>query len=288
MASTGTDLDRMIERLEQAEGLDAVAKPLAELVQRAVAPQPVRDFLSGTWLGHSLHPLLTDIPIGAWVSATALDLVGGRSSRRAARRLVGLGILAALPTAAAGANDWSDTMGGPQRVGLVHAAGNLVGLGLQLASWRARGKGHHLRGRAWSLGALGAMTVSGYLGGHLSYVNGVTVNRTAFEEGPTDWALAAAEDELTDGVPHRVDLDGVAVVLVRQGSEIHAISATCSHLGGPLDEGAINDGCVTCPWHGSVFRLADGAVESGPATVPQPRFETRVLSGKIEVRRASV
>src|SRR6185437_10417920 len=107
-------------------------------VHRLIPGGALKDGLSGTWLGHPLHPTLVMVPIGSWTSATLIDLaLGGRSSP-AARRLVGLGVVAALPSAVSGLADWSDTDGAEQRVGLTHATLNAVAVGLFAASWWAR------------------------------------------------------------------------------------------------------------------------------------------------------
>lgn len=278
-------LERLVTSIESVDGLDRLTAPVVAEIKHLTDSTPVKNALSGTWLGHPLHPPLTDVPIGTWAAAGLLDLLGGRGSAKAARRLVALGILAAVPTAAAGLSDWSDTHGGTQRVGAVHAAGNVAALTLQMQSYRARRKGHRIRGAALSGVALGLVAGSGYLGGHMSFNLGVGVNRNAFEPAVTDWSDAGPEP--TDGAPVRVVVGDVPVLLVRDGSELAALSATCCHAGGPLDEGELVDGCIQCPWHGSTFRLRDGEVVRGPATSAQPRWETRVVAGRVEVRQAA-
>ena len=129
----------------------------------------------------------------------------------------------------------------------------------------------------------GVITTSAYLGGHLSLGKGIGVDQTAFDEGPTDWQPVITDADLAEGTPTPVTVGAVPLLLVRRGATIHAISNRCSHRGGPLDEGELHDGCVTCPWHGSVFRLADGGVERGPAAYPQPSWRVRVRDGAIEV-----
>src|SRR4051812_48128506 len=164
--------------VERAESLDPASDKTAEVVSKAVPGGFVKDLLAGTWLGHPLHPVLTDVPIGAWLAAGFLDVFGGEESRPAARKLIGLGTLAALPTAAAGAADWIDTDGPARRVGFVHAAGNLAAVGLYFLSWRARGKGHQGRGVALSMLATGGAVGTAYLGGHMSFAQGVGVDET--------------------------------------------------------------------------------------------------------------
>ncbi|HEY5336164.1 MAG TPA: Rieske 2Fe-2S domain-containing protein [Mycobacteriales bacterium] len=275
---------QFVRALERVEGLDAVAQPLVSLVGRVVRPRVVRNVLSGTPIGHAAHPLLTDLPIGAWTASALLDAVGGSASEPAADLLVKAGLLAAVPTAATGLNDWSDTQGAETRVGLVHAAANTAALVVYLMSWRARAHGHRSRGKALGLLGLGAVTVGGYLGGHLAFAKGVNVNRAAWDEGLSDWTPVLADADLADGEHRTVDAGGTTVLLVRSGATVSAIANTCTHMGGPLDEGTIADGCVTCPWHGSVFRLRDGGIERGPACVTQPTFQTRIHDNQIELR----
>lgn len=280
-------LHSLLSRLEAARGLDPVASKLADAVAAAIDPTPVKNLLHGTWLGHPAHPLLTDLPIGAWAGAALLDVAGGRRARAGADTLVGFGIAAALPTVATGAADWAEYNDDRvRRVGTVHAAANSIALCLYLASLAARRRGHRAGGVALSFLGLGALSVGGYLGGHLSYGLGSNVDRTAFDQGGDDWHDVLAEASLEEGDPRGGDAGGVPVVVVAGDGGIRALSARCSHMGGPLDQGDVENGCIRCPWHGSVFRLYDGSVERGPATAPQPTFETRVVDGRVQVRAA--
>jgi len=277
-------LRELVRRIERLTVLDKVARPVAGLVAKVVRPRQVRNLLSGTYLGHPAHPMLTDVPIGAWTMSALLDIVGGSNLESAADVLVSAGILGAIPTAATGLNDWSDTIGGERRVGVVHASANVTALSLYLASLVARLSGRRGTGKTLGLAGLGALLVGGYLGGHLSYARAVNVNRTALEHRPRDWVSVLADAELGDG-EHRVVFAGeAAVLLVRQDSQLYAIGNTCSHAGGPLNEGELTNSCVVCPWHGSIFRLANGAIVRGPASSPQPSYQTRIRNGKIEVR----
>jgi nitrite reductase/ring-hydroxylating ferredoxin subunit/uncharacterized membrane protein len=277
-------LHKLMARIEHTEALDKVAQPVAGLVGRLVKPRPVRNILSGSYLGHPLHPLMTDLPIGAWTMATLLDTVGGRRAEPAADLLVMAGILTAAPTAWAGLNDWSDTQGEDRRVGIVHAAANATALVCFTASLVARRSGRRGVAKVIALGGFGLLMSGGYLGGHLSYSRGVNVNRTAWREGPAEWTGVLAASELTDDAPQLAQVGDLSLVLYRSGGTIRALDSVCSHMGGPLDEGTVDDGCITCPWHGSTFRLADGSVVRGPASSEQPAYETRVREGHIEVR----
>ncbi|MFE2992364.1 Rieske 2Fe-2S domain-containing protein [Streptomyces sp. NPDC059262] len=264
------------------------AAKAAGLVRRATQRAAVKDALSGTWLGHALHPMLTDLPIGAWAMASALDLTAGHGGAKAARRLVGIGLVAVVPTAGAGLSDWSDSHGPPRRVGLVHGLGNVAGVALQAASWVARYRGHRGVGVALSGVGLGITAGAASLGGHLSLVRGIGVSHTAFREPVTDWTDVASTSDVTEDRPLRVTAGGVPVVLVRHNGALYALSATCTHAGGPLDEGKlVEDGCIQCPWHASVFRLADGEAVRGPASVGQPIWDVKIDNGRIHVRSAT-
>ena len=273
-------------RAERIDSLDRVAGVLARAVER-VAPDgsSVNEVLSGTDLGHPLHPPLTDVVIGAWTSALALDWVGGKSGGPAADRLVALGVLSAIPTAAAGLNDWATLDGPDRRLGLVHGATNVLATGLFGASWLTRKAGHRFLGRMLALAGYGTVSLGAFLGGHLSFRRGAGVDHTAFLEAPEDWTPVADEASVKQLEPMLVKAAGVEIVLVREGESLYALLERCAHQGGPLHEGRIEDGCVVCPWHSSRYRLSDGAALSGPTAHPQPAVEVRVRDGKVEVRR---
>ena len=167
-------------QLEQATALDPVVRAVQPLANALVADPTRRDLLRGRWLGHALHPLMTDLPIGFWTSAITLDLVGGPDARSAARKLVGLGVLTAVPTALTGWAEWSATGPREQRVGVVHAVSNVVALTGFAASWRARRQGKHVRGAALALTSSAALTAGGYLGGHLVSARKVSSRNPAF------------------------------------------------------------------------------------------------------------
>lgn len=277
-------LEDAVSRLEHTTALDAVAEKLAKVLGKAVPTGPIKDLASGTPTGHPLHPPLVALPIGAWTSATVLDFLGGRKNRAAARRLIALGILFAAPTAYSGASDWLDTQGAERRVGLVHAASNSTALTLYLASFLSR-RNHHLRGVLLALLGGGALTVGGWLGGHLTYALGVGVDTTAFQHAPADWTDVGAETDVTPE-PQCVEAAGTPILLVRWQGQIVALADRCTHRGGPLHEGRVVDGCIECPWHGSRFRLDDGVVAQGPAVRPEPIYEVRTADGRVQVRRS--
>jgi nitrite reductase/ring-hydroxylating ferredoxin subunit/uncharacterized membrane protein len=281
-----TPLRPLVDALERAAALDAPGKALGKAVRGLLAPGKAKEALSGTWLGHAVHPPLTDVVIGSFISASLLDLLA-RDSREASERLLQVGLVAAVPTAMTGANDWADTeIADPavRRVGLVHASANSAALALYVASLAARRRGAHGRGTALALAGAAVLTASGYLGGHLSYVRGVGPNQTAFDPGPEDWTAVAPASELRDGEPTAVVARDTPVLLLRHGEDVHALHNRCSHRGCTLSDGEIDDHVVTCPCHGSRFDLRDGSVVRGPATAGQPVFEARERDGQIEVR----
>ncbi|MCA2212916.1 Rieske (2Fe-2S) protein [Jidongwangia harbinensis] len=277
----------MLTRLEQAHSLDAVGDTLQKAVMGAIRPSAVRDFLHGTWLGHPLHPVLVQMPVGAFLSAAVLDLMPGE--RKAATTLIAVGTAGAAPAMAAGLTDWSEMTKDRRRVGLVHAAGNTVALGLYIGSLAARLSGRTARGKALAFAGLSIAGASAYLGGHLSYSQGGGMNHAAPDVArlPEDWTAVGELAALPDGKPAVRRLDDVPILLYRQGDRVTAMIERCSHETGPLGEGDVvgsgADACVVCPWHGSTFRLTDGAVVHGPAANDQPILRCRVVAGVVEV-----
>jgi nitrite reductase/ring-hydroxylating ferredoxin subunit/uncharacterized membrane protein len=276
--------ETVAERIVGVEALDAVAAPL-QAAANTVVPQrsQLKDFLSGTWLGHPLHPPLTDAVVGSWTSALVLDLVGGEDSEPAADCLVALGIAAAVPTALSGLSDWADVRGGARRVGVVHAVGNTTALLLHMLSWSSRRRGARDRGKLLSGIGVAIASFSAWLGGHLSFAEGVGVNQTAFDAAPDDWTPVIDADHLGEDELVGVRAGTTPVLLVRRGEQIHALHDRCSHRGCSLHEGELEGDSVRCPCHGSTFRF-DGSIVRGPATAPQPSFAARLHDGKIEIR----
>jgi nitrite reductase/ring-hydroxylating ferredoxin subunit/uncharacterized membrane protein len=277
------ELRAVMDRVGDERKLDDAARGLARVTGAIPSKGPVKDALSGTWLDHPLHPMLTDLPIGFWTSAWVLDIVGGESERDAARRLIGAGVLSALPAALTGAADWSDTEGRSRRVGVVHAVVNSSAVALYTCSWIARRRGRYARGVALSWAGATFATMGGFLGGHLIAAMGVGVDHTAFDEPIEDWTAAGELDALSER-PTRVNVRGAAVVLTRHDDEVRAIAATCPHRGAPLDEGKVDGEVLTCPWHGSQFCLRDGALLAGPSPTGVESYETRVRAGTVEIR----
>jgi nitrite reductase/ring-hydroxylating ferredoxin subunit len=269
----------LVSRLEQDARLDP-AVSAGQRVARLIRPGRVRDALHGVWLGHPVHPLLAQVATGAWLSASVLDLTGG--PEEAATLLTGAGLAAAAPTVLAGAVDWSEQHEQQMRVGVVHAVGNALAIGLYGASLAARRPG---RRRLLRLGGLAMASGAGLLGGHISFRLAGGANHA--EDVPhliePGWHHLMVSAELPDGEPVRVLLGEVPVVAIREAGVVRVLADRCSHMSGPLSGGTLADGCLTCPWHGSAFRIADGSVARGPATAPQPAFQAREVGGAIQV-----
>jgi nitrite reductase/ring-hydroxylating ferredoxin subunit/uncharacterized membrane protein len=277
-----------VERLEALDVLDEPGKAMGEAVRGVLGPGELKAALSGTWLGHALHPLLTDVTIGALVSASMLDVLGGDDDGLAAERLLAIGLAAYGPTAVTGINDWADTeIGDPRvrRVGLAHAAANTTAFTCYLVSLAARRAGRRGLGMALGLAGAAFLATGGYLGAHLSFFRGVGPNQTVFDQVPGEWTDVAPADDLAPGAPIGVIAGDAPVLLLRHGDGLHALHDRCSHRGCPLsDMGEIEGEVITCSCHGSRFDLRDGSVQRGPATAPQPVYDVREREGRIEVR----
>jgi nitrite reductase/ring-hydroxylating ferredoxin subunit len=242
----------------------------------------------GRWVGHPLHPALSDLPIGLWAGVMVLDAADRDPAPRhgidAAGVLSAAGILAAGAAALTGLNDWTVSNDQDRRVGLLHGLLNTVALSLQGASLGTRLAGHRGTARALGAASLTVTAAAGYLGGHLVFTKGVMVNRVAWAIGPRRWTRALQEADLPDDSPTAVEAEGRQIMLYRHGGSLYAIDNICSHAGGLLSRGPVADLAVTCPLHGSRFGLADGCVLRGPASQPQPVLPTRIRNGWIEVR----
>ncbi len=283
--------DAFIEFIERQTGLDHASDVLQSCVRElfgSAGPsgQKLKDALNGTWLGHPLHPALTDVPIGSWTMAVVLDTVGIATGRRelavGADLAVTIGLVGALGAAVAGLTDWSDMDSRPRRVGLAHAIINIGATALFAGSLAMRRTNRRV-GVIFGFMGYGVMSAGAFLGGHLVFGERIGVNHAA-QKLTDEFTDVLADTDLREGQLCRAEAAGVPVVLARQGGAIYALVETCAHLGGPLSQGTLGDGTLRCPWHNSCFSLADGHVINGPAVFAQPFFETRVQDGRIEVR----
>jgi len=277
-------------RLQQAAILDRASRALTGAVRRAAPPGPTADALHGVWLGQPLHPAVNGVPVGCWASAAVLDFVPG--AQRASRALIALGLASAMPVAAAGLADWSVLHREQQRVGLAHASAGAGAGTLFAASLAARLTGRQRAGRLLALGGLAALTAGTYLGRFLAFPLGAGAGHAEdiAHLAPLGWHELCRIYDLPDGRPVRRQLGYLSLFVLRQGSDVMVLADHCAHLGGPLHQGTLTgdaDGelCITCPWHGSTFRVLDGSVAHGPATARQPGFDARIADGgMVEVR----
>ncbi|MDQ4144863.1 MAG: iron-sulfur protein [Actinomycetota bacterium] len=195
----GSALRGWAESIETNARMDERAAPFDKVSEVVRASPPLHDFLRGKWLGHSFHPLLTDFPLGAWISVSLLDLFGGDAAKGPAQGLTGFGVAAAVPTALAGLADWSDTAGGARRVGVAHATMNTGILACYTASWLARRRSRHGLGVALALTGGSLAWASGYLGGHLSLVKKTGVanpqRNAMYESEDEEGAVSSTERE---------------------------------------------------------------------------------------------
>ena len=284
-----------LETIANQPWLDAVGKPLSEAVRAlftnaGAAGQTAKNALHGVWLGHPLHPVLTDVPIGAWTTALALDArevaTGDEAYGRAADFAIGIGLVAAVGAAVTGLNDWSETEGRSRRLGLLHGLLNVTATALVATSYALRRSGARPAARASAAAGYGVALGAAYLGGNLVYRERIGVTHAAIAE-PEEFTPVLESAALPDGAMRKAAIEDASFLVVRQRQRVCALAHSCAHLGGPLSEGTLKDGSVVCPWHGSEFALEDGHVLNGPATAPQPCFAVRERTGHIELRAQS-
>jgi nitrite reductase/ring-hydroxylating ferredoxin subunit/uncharacterized membrane protein len=292
-AGKSANLSDMIEQtVTSIPGLNKLGELLSNEIHKVATSSEtarrITDVLHGTWIGHPLHPILTDLVVGSWSLAAACDALSLVSDTpgpaEAADALVVVGILAAAPTALTGLADYSGIHQDTLATATAHAIGNDIGLTCYVASWWARRSGKRGLGIALAMVGFGVMGVAASLGGALVFRQKVGVNHAPDIEPTDEWTPALADAELGGNQMRRVDIKDAPVLLFRDSGQVYAISAVCTHAGGPLAEGKLEGACVECPWHQSVFDLRDGHVVHGPATIPQPRYATRIRNGQIEVQ----
>ncbi len=286
---------KVIDLITQQEWLDKAGDAVQPAIIKAFEAggetgNDIKNFLHGTWLGHPLHPVITDVPIGAWTTAAVLDgleLCGEKKYTPGADAAIAVGLAGAVGAAVTGLTDWTGTTKERRKIGLMHGLLNVGATALYVTSFCLR-KRKGSRGTAIGLSMLGygIAAAAAYLGGHLVFSEQTGVDHTATAaEYPKDFVAVMAEKDLADNSMKCVQAGEIPVLLAKQSGKIYALANTCSHLGGPLNEGELLDDCsVKCPWHGSIFSLKDGRVLNGPATESEPKFDVRVNNGQIEVR----
>ena len=291
-----TPLERVIRRQSWLEGLSGVTQKVVSAVYHALGPleRPLRNLMHGTWiLRHPLHPALTDVPVGAWTVGVVADYSAHFTAR--VPEVVGdialiVGLVVALLTLLTGYTDFLDTFGLERRFGCAHGLIMTFVVAIDAVSVLLRWFGSDalhplavgLSTAGWALVLLGA-----WIGGHVVFGIAYPINRTALiESGPEEWTSVGRAAEVREGAMTTADAAGMRVLLTRFGGAVCALSDVCSHVGGPLHEGTLEDGVVICPWHASRFRLRDGHVVGGPATMDLPELMVRETNGTVEVRLA--
>lgn len=285
------DLFHVIDQQEWTEPVgNALEQGVSHVLDETGAPGKVlADFLHGKWLGHPLHPVVTDVPVGAWTAAAAMDVADAASGSdkyaAGSDAAVAVGLVGAALAAVTGLAEWRHTQDRARRIGVVHASLNGSATLLYVASLALRSQGKRGLGRALSFAGFATVMAGAYLGGHLSLKERIGVDHSPSEEElPTDFTPTLADADLPEGEMRRVEVQGTAIMLARQHGRVYALAEACAHLGGPLSEGELKEGSVVCPWHASRFSLEDGRVLDSPSAFPQPCLETRVREGWIEVR----
>ena len=282
---------RLVEALPFLDGIaDRVQPKVREAVE--ASGTTARDALDGKWLEVPLHPVLTDVPVGAWTAALVFDgldaATGSKAMRNAADASLVMGTLGAFGAAATGLSDWRYLSGGSRRMGVAHGLLNTIGLLLSVVSLFLRATGRRNAGRLTFLAGYSTSGMAAHLGGELSYNYGLRVNRNASEPtGPEEFVPVLDEKDLPQSGTRKVEAGAAKILLSRSSSgEVCAISSVCGHLGGPLEQGSREGNTIVCPWHGSRYDLCSGEAIDGPAVFPQSRYETRVREGRIEVKAA--
>jgi nitrite reductase/ring-hydroxylating ferredoxin subunit/uncharacterized membrane protein len=279
---------RLLLRLIDAQA--GWTRPLGDLAHRFLhwlfhGMPAIRDLLNGRWLGHPVHAVLTDAPIGILFLVIVFDVL---RLPDAAAWALGVGILAMVAAALAGFADYADTDGRARERATLHSTLMVVALLAYIVSFVMRlGPGGVIEsaGATWvSIIAFLILSAGAYVGGDVVYVLGNMVSRHAFRGAGTKWiALEPAElgddGQIPEGRPVKAKLGINQLVLVRQGETILALHDVCAHAGGPLNEGKLVDGQIECPWHYSRYRMTDGLVTRGPSVYDQPAYEVRAKDG---------
>jgi nitrite reductase/ring-hydroxylating ferredoxin subunit/uncharacterized membrane protein len=282
-----------LARLTDQPALDTIAEPVSTAIKgfyesAGTTGRQLKNALHGVWLGHPLHPVLTDLPLGAWTTALILDAAAPRCPQktafeRAADIAVAVGLAGAAGAAVTGLTDWSETSGRAQRTGLLHGLLNIAATTLFAAAYVLRRTGSRTVGRTLTAAGYGVALGAAYLGGDLVYGQRIGVTHAVVEE-PEQFTAVATSGEVPNGTMKRVRKDGLDAMIARQKGRCRALVHPCAHLGGPLSEGTLKENSVVCPWHQSEFALNDGAVINGPATINQPCFDVRERNGQIEIK----
>ena len=285
----------MLERM--ARPLRGLSNGIASVMDGLYRPlgspgKLLQDFLNGSWLGHTLHGVLTDVVVGGATAALLLDVLraffGVDGLETAATWVLGLASLSALGAVLTGLTDYKDTApnSAERDVTGLHGVVNVVATILFAVSLVLRFGGSHDAGLWWLLVGYLIVSIGAYIGGHVVFKYGYMVNHNAFSKGKRakEFTPVMAVADLPEAVPTKVAFGTTAVMLIRRGDVVHALRETCSHAGGPLAKGELKGDTITCPWHFSTFRITDGSVVHGPAGARMPSYRARVSDGQVELQ----
>lgn len=292
---SGVSENPVLEFIDRQDWLQPVQETGEKLVNDAFSAAGdtgtvLKNALHGVYLKHPLHAAITDVPVGSWTAAAVLDAMeasGQDQYAPGADAAIAVGLVGAVGSALSGITDWSATQGKPQRLGAFHGLLNTAAALLYGTSYVLRKTGQRGPARWLAFAGYGIVLGSSWLGGELSYSQKIGVNHAPdpVNDLPEEFTRACAETDLRAGEPKKMDVGGVPLFLLRDEHGVHALANTCSHLGGPLDEGKLQGDSIVCPWHGSRFCLRTGQVLDGPATHPQPVLDVKIEDGQILVRR---
>ncbi len=288
-------IDRLVRKQNWMERLaDFIQKVTGATYKGLGAPGRVlQNLMHGTTvLGHPLHPAVTDLPIGAWTVGVVLDylaIFGHFVTPEAGDIALLIGVITAVLAIATGYTDFHETIGHERRLALTHGLTMSLVAVVEIVSVFLRwlgGTGAHPAAVGLATAGLFLALLGGYIGGHVVYSLGTVVNRNAFYNGAEDFVDVGASGDFPEAALRRVMVEDLPALVIRQQGTLCAIGAVCSHAGGPLDEGTLENGRVTCPWHGSIFDVCTGAVKGGPATFDQPQLVVREDGGRVAVKPA--
>lgn len=274
--------------------LDTVGDPLQKAMtgffpQDDPARKQLQNFLNGVWLGHPLHPMLTDVPVGAWTGTMVLDVAAtlsdNDSMETAADLTLVTGLLASYSAAATGLTDWMDTYGEERKLGLLHGLTMLTTTGLYTLSLLARLSGARSSGVALSNLGYILLSAGAYLGGDEVYDIGYGINHTAFQHSPGSFTQVMPEADVPENGLTKGEASGLTVLLTKVNGQVYALDDTCVHAGCSLAGGSLDGTIVTCPCHGSQYDVRDGRVVNGPATMNEPTYDVQITNGMVEVKQ---
>ena len=250
----------------------------------------LQDLLNGSWLGHSLHPVVVDVVVGGSTAAVLLQVLswlGVGDLRVAILWVLALTWLAGLSAIVSGLTDFKDTATGDERhvVGL-HGLINILATTVLIGAFLGLLADADLLAGVLIVAGFAILSVGAFIGGHIVFKYGYMVNHNAFSGGKKakEYAAILPAADLAEATPTKAMLGPTALVLVRRGDLVFALKETCSHAGGPLSQGELDGYTVICPWHGSAFRLSDGAVRHGPAATRQVAYRARINGDQVEVQ----